>query len=487
MTKIILQNKPQMTFHIETISAIFIVAVVSAFILSNFFIGFNLPIYFLAMSVAFVLSVFYPRAGLYAIVFLTIIFERFFTLASIYISRTEYKFYPIDVIILAMCGGLLFNFLRTSIENRKNFKLVRNDWVMVAFILLNIIYFLSSVFLINSSVYLAFSSFKNYGFYSLLYFLTCWLIQNKEQLQRLFQFFLVGAIGVIGFIIFGIASGNGLWTEFTPLSTPGVRILAFTHGLYLSLALVTLMTYLIVKKNELRKTYLYGLLFIWFIGIVGTMMRHLWISVILAIFAIYFFITKKEKVILRKLFWRFLLIFASAILFILYLTAITPHSKMTGFSQDVISALVERGSSIAKASSDESFAWRELVWSAAYHDFKNNPIFGIGTGKMVYVETHSYRDSIEVRNIHNSYLAIMIQLGLLGFGMLIVFIYKNMRYLTSSLSKKKDSFYTLAILSVLVVYLAALFFQPYLETNLLAIFFWMSLGLSRNIASGRYE
>ena len=481
------KNETKTSFHIETLSAIFIIIFVAGFVLSNFFIGFNLPIYLLAMTVAFILSVFYPRAGLYSIVFLTIIFERFFTLAPIYIGLIEYKFYPIDAIILAMGGGLFFNFLHTSKEERQNFKLVTNDWVLATFVLLNVVYFFSSVFLIKSSAYLAFSSLKNYGFYSLLYFLTFWLIQNKEQLQRLFKFFLAGAIGIIGFIIFGIANGNGLWTEFTPLSTSGVRILAFTHGLYLSLAFIALVAYLSVKQNKLKKTYLYWILLAWFIGIAGTMMRHLWISVILAIFVIYFFISKEERMTLRKLFQRFSLIFISIMIFVFYLTTMTPYSKMTSFSQDVISAVAERGSSIVSASSDESFAWRELVWSAAYHEFRNDPLFGIGTGKLVYVETHSYRDFIEVRNIHNSYLAIIIQLGLLGFGIFILFIYRNIRNLICSLIKNKNQFYALAILGVLTIYLSALMFQPYLETNLLAIFFWMSLGLSRNIAHGRYN
>jgi O-antigen ligase len=481
------RNEPQFSFHIETVSAIFIIAAVAAFVLSNFFIGFNLPIYLVAMSVAFILTVFYPRAGLYAIVFLTIIFERFFTLASIYISRVEYKFYPLDVIILAMFLGLVFDFLRAGKNERQKFKLVKNDWLLIIFILFNIIYFFSSVLVIKSSVYLSFSSLKNYGFYSLLYFLTFWLMQSKEHLQRLFRFFLAGVIGVIGFIVFGIVNGEGLWTKFTPLSTPGVRILAFTHGLYLSLAFVALLTYLIVKKNPAGKKYMHGLLLFWFFGIVGTMMRHLWISVLLAILVIYFYLPQEKKLVLRKLFWHFSFIIFVALVLVFYTTTMSPYSKMTNFTQRTMNAIAERGSSIANASADESFVWRELVWSAAYHDFKNDPVFGIGTGKMVYVETRNYRDYIEVRNIHNSYLAVLIQLGLLGFGMLVILIYKNIYQLISSLSKNKDQFYALAILGVLVIYLTALFFQPYLETNLLAIFFWMGLGLSRNIAIGRYE
>ena len=39
-----LLNKPKSSFHIETVSAVFIIAAVAAFILSNFFLGFSFPI-----------------------------------------------------------------------------------------------------------------------------------------------------------------------------------------------------------------------------------------------------------------------------------------------------------------------------------------------------------------------------------------------------------------------------------------------------------
>lgn len=481
------KNKQSFNIHIETWSAIFIIAFVSTFILANFFIGFSWPIYILSMGVAFTLSVFYPRAGLYAIVFLTMIFERFFTLASIYVGRTEYKLYPIDIIMLAMLVGLFFYYWRRTKAERQNFKLIKNDWVLIIFIFLNAVYFLASVFVIKSSAYLSFSSFKNYGFYSLLYFVSLWLIQSREDLKRLFSFFMAGALAIIGFIIFGIVNGKGLWTQFTPLSTPGVRILAFTHGLYLSLAFVAAIVYLVVKKDRSKKTYLYWILPVWLIGIAGTMMRHLWISIILALLGVYVFISKEKRKVFRKLVGSFFLVFLTALIFVFYFMTMTPNSSTTRFAQNTLSAVEERGSSIANAGADQSFAWRELVWNTAYDDFKNNPVLGIGTGKMVYIQTQNYRDFVEIRNIHNSFLSILIQMGLLGFGTLIFFLYKNISSLIKTLRKTHNQFYALAILGTLLVYLIAIMFQPYLETNLLAIFFWIALGLSRNLANHKIE
>ncbi|HHD92496.1 MAG TPA: O-antigen ligase family protein, partial [Candidatus Portnoybacteria bacterium] len=150
--------------------------------------------------------------------------------------------------------------------------------------------------------------------------------------------------------------------------------------------------------------------------------------------------------------------------------------------------LGKRGASITKAKTDKSFAWRELVWEASYAKFKKHPILGVGTGKLIYVQTQGYQDYIESRNIHNSFLAVMLQTGLLGLGVLVFFIYKNMRNLVKSFKKKKNQFYALSILGILIIYIISSLFQPYLETNLLAIFFWIALGLSRNLTNLRtYE
>ena len=74
-------------FHTETASAIFIIALVSFFILANFTAGFIFPLFLAVMSAAFLIALFYPRAGLYAVIFLTFIFERFFTLQPIILGR----------------------------------------------------------------------------------------------------------------------------------------------------------------------------------------------------------------------------------------------------------------------------------------------------------------------------------------------------------------------------------------------------------------
>jgi len=65
---------PKKSIQPETISAIFSIAFLSLFILANFFVGFVLPLYLLAVAIAFVLAVMHPRSGLLMLLFFTLIF-----------------------------------------------------------------------------------------------------------------------------------------------------------------------------------------------------------------------------------------------------------------------------------------------------------------------------------------------------------------------------------------------------------------------------
>jgi O-antigen ligase len=464
----------------ETVGAIFIIAFVSVFILANFIIGFFWPLYILTMTVGAVVAFLFPRSGLLAIVFLTMIFERFFTLASVALGKIEYKIYPLDIFMLAILAGIF----HLWIKDKKAFSGVgfqKSDGLILAFIFLNIIYFFSSIFFVDSNTYLSFSTFKNYAFYSLIYFITFLLIRTKEEFEKLFRFFLFGAMGIIGFIIFGAISGQGLWTEYTPLSTSGTRILAFTHGLFLLLAFVSAIVFLSLEKKSKKISRIYFLVVIWFIGILGTMMRHLWVSLGLAFVVLFLLFPTEMKLRFRKQVLGIFSVISFLVLIVFYLGVIFPTSSLNQALEKVSAPVLERGVSIGKANADESFAWRKLVWSGAYDQYKNNLFLGIGTGKMVYVEEETYRDYVEIRNIHNSYLAILIQLGALGISLFLYFVYIVIKNLVNFKDNASSRFYKFSLLGILFVYLTALPFQPYLETNLLALFFWMALGLARNI------
>ncbi len=480
----------------ETISTIFIIAFVSLFILANFAVGFVLSLFVLAMAVAGAMAFFYPRSGAAATIFLTFIFERFFTLQPIIWGRAEYKLYPLDIILVAVLAGIVFSFfikrgsasLDRNNPKRPNLKTV--DFYLIAFIILSAIYFLISVFILNSDFNLSFSSFKHYTFYPLLYFAAIYLFNSKERILWLFQFALAGAVGIIFFIIYGLISGAGLWSEFTPLSTEGIRTLAFPHAFYLSLAIIGLITYLIFSKKDNvtlvsdRKQVLYEklywiLILVWMIGIVGSMMRHLWISLFVSIAVLFLILPRKEKYNLKKIISRGAMLAIAFIILIVYFALLLPTSGFKDAAYSIGDIIESRVSSLTSVSGDESFSWRGVVWKEAARKYLESPILGIGFGNKIYVEIEKYKDFIEVRNIHNSPLVILVQMGIAATFAFLAFVYKNLKALYQKANK---DWIDAVLLGMLIFYLTAFLFQPYLETNLLGIFFWIILGLIRSYA-----
>jgi len=469
------QINPKNNERKELVTAVFGIAFGLIFLLANFSVGFILPLYLFVAGLLFFISLIHPRSGLYILVFLTIIFEHFFTLFSPVFDRVEYKLYFPDLIIIGMLLGGIIALLRS--KQPILLKLKKESLVLLSFIFLNVVYYFVSVFVFDSSAYLSFSSLKNYTFYSLLYFLVFWNIQSEAQMKRLLQFYFSATVCLLGFIAYGILNGKGLWTEFTPLSTEGVRILAFAQGLYLALALLPIGLFVIFKRNPKLKKFLLFLLLAFSVGILGTMMRHIWVALGLAFVTIYLLLRKKAKKDFWDIVWKIVWPVVLGVIIVFYLSLMLPQSQLGKSIDGIKSAVWERSVSILHAGADESFAWRQVVWESAWKKYRNNLIFGIGTGQTVTIEIADYHDVVEVRNMHNSYLTILMQLGILGIGLFGYFIFLHLKKLVKR--GVRDDFYGLAYLAVLIIFLVAFVFQPYLETNSLSLFFWINLGLIR--------
>lgn len=471
----------------ETISAIFIIAFGAFFSLSNLLIGFSWPLYLATIPVAALIAFFHPRSGLYAGLFLTFVFERFFTLAPIVIGRAEYKFYPLDALLLAIIAGTLFQLISKKV--RFHFRKV--DGLLVGFSALTLIYFLFSFLNAESDFALAFSSFKNYAFYSLLYFLLLINIDSREHLRRLAKFVFAGAVGIIFFIFYGALSGVGLWTEYTPLSTAGVRILAFTHAFYLALAFLGLVAYALFQKTNttpysgLSSGYyrvFRVLMIVWLVGIAGSMMRHLWISLAFALAAIFWLLPTERRLKLVKIAGSFFLVFLVLAALVFYAALFFDDSGLGKNVIEISSSLGERFFSITNTS-DESIFWRNIVWKEAAREYLESPVTGVGLGKKFFVESGSYMDFVEVRNIHNSWLVIFVQMGLAGLGLVAgLFVAIARKLAKKVLPDNELEALRFSLLAILFFQLVAFMFQPYLEANLLGIFFWIALGLARILA-----
>ncbi|MBI2439421.1 MAG: O-antigen ligase family protein [Candidatus Moranbacteria bacterium] len=446
---------------------------------------FGLTPWYIAIPVyvsMFFLSLFRPRAGIFAVVVLTILFERFFTLEGFQFGRDIIKIYPIDIIITGIYTHILFFFLSGKFKNILS-KSSFDQYIFIFFFILTTLYFLTSFFGFGEqSVATAFSTWKNYVFYGLFIFIFPIFLNTKENIVVFLKYFFAASMIGIVFLIIGFVRGEGLWTEYTPLSTEGVRFLAFPHAFYFSLAFLSL--FVTARFWSSGKYFvLFLITFLFFgIGTVVSLMRHMWIGMVFSLgFAFLFLFDHFHRATALRMTG---VIFGCVGLFLtaaLFLATLFPTQSLSRTVNDMRFVVVERIISIGNTG-DESISWRGSTWKSAMDSIQGKLLFGTGLGLHIPVESGTYRDFVEVRNIHNSWLALLVQMGCVGFfafalGVFVLW-YKLFRLMAqgSFMVGMRNICLTLSVY-FFVVFLA----QPYLETNLMSIFFWSVLGMTKSI------
>jgi O-antigen ligase len=164
----------------------------------------------------------------------------------------------------------------------------------------------------------------------------------------------------------------------------------------------------------------------------------------------------------------------------IFFSVLFPYLGVSRSFQSSMEAVGIRMLSIGN-STDESISWRGATWQSAFMELEKHPLFGSGFGAHVAVESgEDYRDFIEVRNIHNSWFAALVQMGIVGMMFLLaalatlIFSVMHIRADTDITAAARLVFLTLIAYQAVV-----LLAQPYLETNLTGIFFWLTLGSLR--------
>ncbi|MFZ2187874.1 MAG: O-antigen ligase family protein [Candidatus Moraniibacteriota bacterium] len=458
--------------------------IIGCFLILGFariFLGF-IPWYLLiVMLPMFYVSLLYPKAGLYGIIFLTVLFERFFTLEALQFGREAIKLYSLDIVLLGVYGGVLARMLYA--KTRLTLK-PADVWLLIFFFVASLYCVASFIGFGNQDLAVAFSTWKNYVFYGALFFAVPLLVENESDVRKIVKYFLAAAsIGIL-FLVIGVVRGEGLWTEFTPLSTAGVRLLAFPHAFYFSLAFLGMFVTAEYWARNRYRALLWIVLALWLFGILGSLMRHMWIGMAVAIgVAWVFLLNRATRQTTRKMIVIGLAFGTLILSFWLFVSLLFPTSTAGHAFQNVGQTVVMRVTSMSNAY-DESIAWRGSTWQSAFSELSHNPFFGSGFGAHIPVEQGDYRDFVEIRNIHNSWLALLVQMGMIGFvtlafslGLLV------WRVLRTRPEARFLGALRVALLTLFVYQGIVLFAQPYLETNLTGVFFWLTLGLMHTLCS----
>jgi O-antigen ligase len=399
-----------------------------------------------------------PEIALIGILIITssIIFEN--QLPSINVG-------PITLLLsdLLLLGCLALIAARSLVEPK--FKIVRTplDWPLIIFIGLML---LSTIIAISNksleySVAIAWVRIMSYY---LTFFIVTNLVHDQRQLN-----FLINGIFVVAVIVAGAVVGQFLLGDSVQLISGRVQDLS-SEGAALSgllriappglstvlVSFITLICIVVVKKT--RSIRFPEILSIGLMGmaLLLTFLRSMWAAIIMVLSLLMVLVRGKDRQ--RMIRWGLVIICLIAI--ILLIIFINPDSR----AARLVGALMDRYGSLTVGKTfqgqDSSLNWRMLENKYAISSISAHPLIGIGMGARyrpfdrrltVYGDTYDYR-----MHIHNGYLWILLDMGILGF---LAFIWLSITFLNRGFrnwrSITNDRFRGV-MLGFSIVYLAAL-------------------------------
>jgi len=448
---------------------------VSIFVIASFYTAFNLPLYIFSIGIASIFIFKKPEVGLYTNIILTIVFGYSYTLVPLTGNETIYKIYPIDILVIIT----ILSFLLYKLQNPKiKIKVDKLGIYILIFSLFSLFSMIYGIYR-GGNAALAFSTFKNYAIYSIFFFIIINVIRDKDKLKQLIKVFLYSGIVLLLFTILGYSSGRGLWIEATPLSTEGTRLLAPNHAFYLCVAFLLAMSLLAYRQKVYGKLTILIIL-AQLMGIIGSLTRHLWISLFVASIIIFTMLRKKYKNNLLKIIAiQFLFIIVIIIIYALFSFILTEEIKIFGL--EYIESAITRFESLFTYSTSEdlSIYFRFFAWEKAFSLLLENMIFGIGFGQHFTFDFFGYPTIVEARELHNNFIGMILQMGILGFlsfiALNIVFIRKI--YVLYKKNSKKLTPYLLGALGCYLLFIISANFGTYFDVNVLVTFFWSTMAI----------
>lgn len=481
-----LTKKFNLNLSRETVLTIFTVALVGLFVLFNSYVAQNWWLYLFFLLPAGLIIMTCPESGLFALIFGTMIFERWFTLEPIRLADSLIKLYPLDIVIIFTLLGVLWQWSRGQ-------KFIWRDkvfsWGLWAFFLVVALNFVRALYASQVDLELAFSTFKNFALYFVVYLLVVNIIRTPEQFKRFIGVFLAAGFFLLYFVFYGLVTGQGIWAEFVPLSTWGSRILGGSQSFYITLLIILLLNLLLRRQKFSRWDYFYFvLLAVFLFALAASLQRHLWLALVIGLGISLFFYQPLQRRKIRQIFvvGAFLVVFL--VLVSLWLYSWQNNNFLT--NSDILQAIKYRVTPVFVPSElDSSALWRFSSWSRAWEIFKANWLWGVGLGQKLSFEILDTYVTVEMRQLHNDFIAAAVQMGLLGILAVIYLVGSVLRGFAKYYSRisREYQLYFLTFFIWAVIFLWSANFGIYFDLNTLVIFFWLALGgmtLSRKLGEG---
>lgn len=269
-------------------------------------------------------------------------------------------------------------------------------------------------------------------------FLAAWQFLNQSSIGGIFYFF---GERTFSQTTIGIAKINiGTTQLLRPYATfPHPNVLAF----FLLVAAILILVRIEFEKSVLRKTFLIVAVLTSSIGLFLTFSRSVIICFLIIICVLFFqrFHGKIQRII-----------FVSAILpvTVLYFFLSFPRFSITPFLLKDLSS-------------------RNELLNIGVNIFSNHPFFGIGLNNFFYYES-AYQKTISpvfLQPIHNIYFLSLVQLGIVGFIPILAFVFFSVKILFKKTFRQKNREISQFYLGVFLLLMSSLvigFFDHFLIT-----------------------
>lgn len=292
---------------------------------------------------------------------------------------------------------------------------------------------------------------------SLAFFLTIYIVKEKSDLIRLFKIGSIAGIlfGILGVILYISKSHFGNFYFYGKIP----RLINLHddpnfYAMHASFFFFIGLTYYYFS-NRFNKLIGFACLLLSGLNVVLTFSRGGIASLILAfvIFLMFLFRknfgTKTNSLVLGGISISGVLIIALS-------------------QKNLVSTLVERVNSLQI----DAGSGRLGLWSTGWKLFTENPILGIGLGNFRY---YNWIINHSERYIHNSYLQILVETGLVGFIIFAIFASKTLLN-SFQLQKKVQNKNWLLVFGPLCAFIA-IALQSFFLSSFFDVAFWFALGI----------
>ncbi|MGM0410231.1 MAG: O-antigen ligase family protein [Bacillota bacterium] len=238
--------------------------------------------------------------------------------------------------------------------------------------------------------------------YIILFVVTVEIIDNNEKFKKVFLSFFISATLVIGYGFYEF-----LFKGFRGRLTSTYNN-ANTAGSYFMMIALFAFSYLLFNKNKKYKIISFMYFLSSTILLMLTYSRGAWLGYIFGIIlALMIFIyrleTNKSRIIMIV---SFLILVTLSVLLL-------PTS------------VIERFKSIDNLES-KSINQRLIQYKVGFNILKDYPILGVGIGRFSEIfNEYKIEGAKSFRHIHNIYLDVAVETGLLGFFTMVIIIYKS--------------------------------------------------------------